>query len=160
MSAVKSSRVGFISSWFVLICRQWGRTGTARVIHPTQLRQAPLSGHICFSPRWKCEGNKSCARRGVGTYGWGRRDPGNLDLNLLKLLWESQVEAKAAFACTHKTVCFSLAYFMARVHCSNSLALHLAQRKPLNQFECDVDLSDLVQNSRTHSVMKGCAWFG
>lgn len=40
---------------------------------------------------------------------------------------------------------FSLVLFMACIHCSNSLALHLAQRKPFNQFECDVDLSDLVK---------------
>lgn len=48
--------------------------------------------------------------------------------------------------------------FMACIHCSNSLALHLAQRKPFNQLECGVDLS-VVKNSPTGRVRKGRAWF-
>lgn len=48
---------------------------------------------------------------------------------------------------------------MACVHCSNSLALHLAQRKPFNQFECHVDLSDVVKNGPTVCVRKAHAWF-
>lgn len=39
------------------------------------------------------------------TYGWARRDTGNLDLNLLKVLWGSQVEFKTAFACTKRKFC-------------------------------------------------------
>lgn len=47
---------------------------------------------------------------------------------------------------------------MACIHCSNSLALHLVQRKPFNQLECGVDLS-VVKNGPPGRVRKGRAWF-
>lgn len=52
-----------------------------------------------------------------------------------------------------------LVLLMACIHCSNSLALHLAQRKPFDQLECGVDLSVIVKNGPTGCVRKGRAWF-
>lgn len=50
---------------------------------------------------------------------------------------------------------FSIVLFVACIHCSNALALQVAQRKPSDGFECDVDLSDLVKNSPLVALGKG-----